>query len=87
MLFNSKGNRDYKLTYGQSVLTLMGSLIFPTLLASIIGMISFAYFTLSYIVLALIRLFMICFTQLSRNPKYNQLETHESDEDFELKFK
>lgn len=87
LLFNSKGNRDYKLTYGQSFLTLMGSLILPSLLASIIGMINFSYFTLSYVVIALIRLFMLCYSQLSRNPKYNQIEVKIEDEDFELNFK
>lgn len=87
LLFNKKGNRDYKLTYGQTFLTLMGSLILPTLLASIIGMFNFAYFTLSYVLIALIRLFMLCYTQLSNNTKYNQLEVIEDEGNFKLNFK
>lgn len=84
---NKKGNRDYKLTYGQCFLTLMGSVIFPSMLASIIGMINFSYFTISYIILALIRLFMICYSQISSNKKYNQIEIEEDENKFELNFK
>ena len=86
LLFNIKGNRDYKLNYSQSFFTIMGSLIFPSLITSFIGMISFKYFALSYVLLSLIRLFMLCFYQISKNNKYNQLQTHIKDEDFELNF-
>lgn len=86
LLFNIKGNRDYKLNYSQSFFTIMGSLIFPSLITSFIGMISFKYFALSYVLLSLIRLFMLCFYQISKNNKYNQLKTHIKDEDFELNF-
>ena len=86
-LFNSKGNRDYKLSYVQCFYSLMGSLIFPSLFAVIIGMINIELFTLSYIVLLLIRLFMMCSIQLNRNPKYNQLPKEIKDEDFKLDFK
>ena len=84
---NKKGNRDYKLTYGQSFLTMMGSVIFPSMIASIIGMINFSYFTISYLLLALIRLFMLCFSQISFNKKYNQIEEVEDIDKFELNFK
>ena len=84
---NKKGNRDYKLTYGQCFLTLMGSILFPSMIASIIGMINFSYFTISYILLALIRLFMICYSQISANKKYNQIEVIEDENKFELNFK
>lgn len=84
---NKKGNRDYKLTYGQSFLTMMGSIIFPSMIASIIGMINFSYFTISYLLLALIRLFMLCFSQISFNKKYNQIEEVEDIDKFELNFK
>lgn len=87
VFFNKKGNRDYRLTYGQSFLTMMGSIIFPSFIASILGMINFSYFTLVYIILALIRLFMLCFVQLSKNEKYNQLKVKIKDENFELNFK
>lgn len=86
LLFNIKGNRDYKLNYSQSFFTIMGSLIFPSLITSFIGMISFKYFALSYVLLSLIRLFMLCFYQISKNNKYNQLKTNIKDEDFELNF-
>ena len=86
LLFNIKGNRDYKLNYSQSFFTIMGSLIFPSLITSFIGMISFKYFALSYVLLSLIRLFMLCFYQISKNTKYNQLKTSVKDEDFELNF-
>lgn len=87
LFFNIKGNRDYKLNYGQSFLTMMGSLIFPSLISTIIGMINFSYFTISYILLSVIRLFMLCYAQLSKNQKYNQLDIQVKDETFELKFK
>lgn len=86
LLFNIKGNRDYKLNYSQSFFTIMGSLIFPSLITSFIGMMSFKYFALSYVLLSLIRLFMLCFYQISKNNKYNQLKTNIKDEDFELNF-
>lgn len=86
-LFNSKGNRDYKLSYVQCFFTLMGSLIFPSLFATILGFINIELFTLSYIILLLIRLFMMCSIQLNGNRKYNQLEKEIKDEDFKLEFK
>lgn len=86
-LFNSKGNRDYKLSYVQCFFSLMGSLIFPSLFATIIGMINIELFTLSYIILLLIRLFMMCSIQINGNPKYNQLPKEIKDEDFKLDFK
>ena len=86
-LFNSKGNRDYKLSYVQCFFTLMGSLIFPSLIATIIGMINIELFTLSYIILLLVRLFMMCNIQLNRQHKYDQLEKEIKDEDFKLDFK
>lgn len=84
---NKKGNRDYRLTYGQGFLTLMGSLIFPSLISSIIGVINFRWFMITYVLLAFIRLFMLCLAQISRNDKYNQIENKIKDEDFELNFK
>jgi len=87
LYINKKGNRDYKLTYGQSFLTLMGSLTLPAFVSTIIGMINFKWFTISYIILVLIRLMRLSFAQLSRNPSYNQLEIEEDPDDFELKFK
>ena len=86
-LFNSKGNRDYKLSYVQCFFTLMGSLIFPSLFATILGFINIELFTLSYIILLLVRLFMMCSIQLNGNRKYNQLEKEVKDEDFKLEFK
>ena len=86
-LFNSKGNRDYKLSYVQCFFSLMGALIFPSLFAVIIGMINIELFTLSYIILLLIRLFMMCSIQINRNSKYNQLPKEIKDEDFKLDFK
>ena len=85
--FNKKGERDYKLTYGQVFLTVMGSLFFPSLISAFIGMVNFSYFTISYVLLALIRLFMLCIIQVSKNPKYNQLKDYVSDENFTLNFK
>lgn len=86
-LFNSKGNRDYKLSYAQCFFTLMGSLIFASLLATILGFINIELFTISYIVLLLIRLFMMCTIQLNKDTKYNQLPKEIKDEDFKLDFK
>ena len=86
-LFNSKGNRDYKLSYVQCFFTLMGSLIFPSLFATILGFINIELFTLSYIILLLVRLFMMCSIQLNGNRKYDQLEKEVKDEDFKLEFK
>ena len=85
--FNRRGNRDYKLTYWQVFLTVMGSLFFPSLVSSFVGMINFSYFTICYVLLAIIRLFMLCFIQLSKNNKYDQLKVHVSDENFTLNFK
>lgn len=83
---NNKGNRDYKLTYGQCFLTMMGAMVFPSMISAIIGMINFSYFTMSYIILSLIRLFMLCFAQISKNEKYNQIKKEDSD-NLELNFK
>ena len=82
---NKKGRRDYKLTYGQTFLTVMASLILPSTLAAIIGMFSFSLFTISYVLVAFIRLIAMCYTQLINNDSYNQLETKEQP-NYELKF-
>lgn len=87
LYINKKGNRDYKLTYGQSFLTVMGSLVLPAFLATIIGMFSFSFFTITYVVVAFIRLIRLCYAQLSSNTKYNQLEVQEDPNNFELNLK
>lgn len=82
---NKKGRRDYRLTYGQTFLTVAASLILPSLLASIIGLFSFSFFTITYIVVAFIRLIMMCYTQLVNNDNYNQIKEKDKD-NCELKF-
>lgn len=86
LYINRKGNRDYKLTYGQSFLTLMSSLTLPSFISTIIGMLNFKWFTISYIILVLIRLMRLSFAQISRNPAYNQIEDVEDPDNFELNF-
>lgn len=82
---NKKGRRDYRLTYSQTFLTVAASLILPSLLASIIGLFSFSFFTITYIVVAFIRLIMMCYTQLVNNDNYNQIKEKDKD-NCELKF-
>ena len=85
LYINKKGVRDYKLTYGQSFLTLMASLTLPAFISTWVGMINFKWFTITYIILLLIRLFRLSFAQISRNPAYNQLEVEEDPDNFELR--
>lgn len=71
LFVNQRGKRNYRLTFSDSVRALISSLILPAFLAALVGMVSFSFYLITYLVVFFVRIFTLYSMQFSKSEKYD----------------